>query len=55
MKYIIIGNKIITAVYFICVTVAAISFDKPYLLLWYAFGLVLLLLDPAEKEEHKND
>ena len=54
MKYIIIGNKIVTAVYFVCATVAAIAMDKPYLLWWYVFGLILFLLNPAEKEG-KND
>ena len=51
MKYSIIGNKIITAIYFICVTVSAISFSKPYLLFWYLLGVILLCLNPAEEKE----
>lgn len=50
MKYIIIGNKIITAVYFICVTVAAISFSNPALLFWYILGLILFCLNPDEEK-----
>lgn len=39
MKSIMIGNTIIKSVYTICVTVAAMHFDKPSLLFW----LVMLI------------
>lgn len=39
MKSVMIGNTIIKSVYTICVTVAAMHFDKPSLLFW----LVMLI------------
>lgn len=36
-----IGNIIIESVYAICVTVAAIHFDKPAILLWYLLLLCM--------------
>ena len=38
MKIVIIGSIILKAIFFICVTIAAIYFQKPSLLWWYILG-----------------
>ena len=35
MKIVMIANMIIMSVYSVCVTYAAIHFDRPSILLWY--------------------
>ena len=50
-KFWMLCNVLIKGIYAICVTVAAISFDKPAILWWY---LLLLLVGYELSSEHKN-
>ena len=50
-KFWMLSNVLIKGIYAICVTVAAISFDKPVILWWY---LLLLLVGYELNGERKN-
>lgn len=53
MKTLIITNAIIRSVFFICVTAAAISFEKTGILWWYILGALMEI--SYKKEEKHND
>lgn len=55
MKYIMIMNIITTAIYTPCITVAAVLFDKPWVLVWLLLLPFLMLTNTPNSEKKANN
>lgn len=55
VKTMIVGNIIMRSVFFICVTVAAIAFEKTGILWWYILGALMALDFKSRSKSNDKD